>query len=149
MAQSGFITTVPLLIAQWGGSSLGITINQTLALSLPGACKVQTPPVSQCQAGANGPTTSPSTPSASSPADPSNQTPSDALTPEAAISPSPQTFLQLQEKGRKQFHPQTEKHLMEATSKQPFTLFPCSFSLSLVLLLSPVFESPTEIWGLF
>ncbi|BFG43129.1 hypothetical protein CerSpe_294030 [Prunus speciosa] len=71
-----------------GGSSLGITLNQTLAMSLPGACKVQTPPVSQCQAGANGPTTSPSTPSASSPADPSNQTPSDALTPEAAISPS-------------------------------------------------------------
>lgn len=32
-----------------GGSSLGITINQTLALSLPGACKVQTPPASQCQ----------------------------------------------------------------------------------------------------
>lgn len=32
-----------------GGSTFGITINQTLALSLPGACKVQTPPVSQCQ----------------------------------------------------------------------------------------------------
>lgn len=31
-----------------GGSSLGITINQTLALALPGACNVQTPPVSQC-----------------------------------------------------------------------------------------------------
>ncbi len=31
-----------------GGSSLGITINQTQALSLPGACNVQTPPVSQC-----------------------------------------------------------------------------------------------------
>ncbi|KAI5395147.1 hypothetical protein KIW84_061662 [Lathyrus oleraceus] len=31
-----------------GGSSFGITINQTLALSLPAACKVQTPPVSQC-----------------------------------------------------------------------------------------------------
>ncbi|KAH0978381.1 hypothetical protein GBA52_028100 [Prunus armeniaca] len=67
-----------------GGSSLGITINRTLALSLPSACKVQTPPASQCQAGANGP----STPPASSSADPSNQTPSDASTPEAAISPS-------------------------------------------------------------
>ncbi|CAB4291672.1 unnamed protein product [Prunus armeniaca] len=66
-----------------GGSSLGITINRTLALSLPSACKVQTPPASQCQ-GANGP----STPPASSSADPSNQTPSDASTPEAAISPS-------------------------------------------------------------
>lgn len=31
-----------------GGSSLGFTINQTQALSLPGACNVQTPPVSQC-----------------------------------------------------------------------------------------------------
>ncbi|CAL9023712.1 unnamed protein product [Prunus brigantina] len=71
-----------------GGSSLGITINQTLALSLPGACKVRTPPASQCQAGANGPPTSPPTPPASSPAGPSNQTPSDASTPEAAISPS-------------------------------------------------------------
>ncbi|XP_008235392.1 PREDICTED: non-specific lipid-transfer protein-like protein At2g13820 isoform X2 [Prunus mume] len=70
-----------------GGSSLGITINRTLALSLPSACKVQTPPVSQCQ-GTNGPTTSPSTPPSSSSADPSNQTPSDASTPEAAISPS-------------------------------------------------------------
>nr|AFK41063.1 unknown [Lotus japonicus] len=27
-----------------GGSSFGITMNQTLALSLPGPCKVQTPP---------------------------------------------------------------------------------------------------------
>lgn len=32
-----------------GGSTLGITINKTLALSLPGACNVKTPPVSQCQ----------------------------------------------------------------------------------------------------
>ncbi|XP_020971145.1 non-specific lipid-transfer protein-like protein At2g13820 isoform X2 [Arachis ipaensis] len=32
-----------------GGSNLGIPINQTLALSLPSACKVQTPPVSQCK----------------------------------------------------------------------------------------------------
>lgn len=31
------------------GSSQGITINRTLALSLPGACKVQTPPISQCE----------------------------------------------------------------------------------------------------
>ncbi|XP_059632492.1 non-specific lipid transfer protein GPI-anchored 5-like isoform X2 [Cornus florida] len=39
-----------------GGSALGININQTLALALPGACNVQTPPVSQCDA-ASGPTT--------------------------------------------------------------------------------------------
>lgn len=31
-----------------GATNLGIAINQTLALTLPGACKVQTPPLSQC-----------------------------------------------------------------------------------------------------
>lgn len=31
-----------------GGASLGVTINQTLALGLPAACNVQTPPVSKC-----------------------------------------------------------------------------------------------------
>ncbi|XP_021674630.1 non-specific lipid transfer protein GPI-anchored 5-like isoform X2 [Hevea brasiliensis] len=31
-----------------GGASLGVTINQTLALALPGACHVKTPPVSKC-----------------------------------------------------------------------------------------------------
>lgn len=31
-----------------GASSLGININQTQALALPGACKVKTPPTSQC-----------------------------------------------------------------------------------------------------
>ena len=31
-----------------GGSSLGITINQTQALALPGSCNVQTPPISSC-----------------------------------------------------------------------------------------------------
>ena len=31
-----------------GGAGLGITINQTLALQLPGACNVKTPSVSQC-----------------------------------------------------------------------------------------------------
>ncbi|KAL4588154.1 hypothetical protein LXL04_001034 [Taraxacum kok-saghyz] len=46
------------------GINLGISINRTLALALPGACNVQTPPVSQCNA-SNGPGTS-STPSPSS-----------------------------------------------------------------------------------
>jgi hypothetical protein len=31
-----------------GGAALGVTINQTLALALPSACNVQTPPVSRC-----------------------------------------------------------------------------------------------------
>nr|XP_043612097.1 non-specific lipid transfer protein GPI-anchored 5-like [Erigeron canadensis] len=49
------------------GINLGISINRTLAVTLPGACNVQTPPVSQCNA-ANGPTST-STPSpAASPA---------------------------------------------------------------------------------
>ncbi|KAK8509922.1 hypothetical protein V6N13_093760 [Hibiscus sabdariffa] len=41
-----------------GGSSFGITINQTKALSLPGACNVQTPPASRCN-GASGPAAAP------------------------------------------------------------------------------------------
>ncbi|KAF3950342.1 hypothetical protein CMV_023892 [Castanea mollissima] len=36
-----------------GGSSLGININQTRALALPGACNVQTPPLSRCNAAAS------------------------------------------------------------------------------------------------
>ena len=31
-----------------GASSLGINVNQTRAMLLPGACNVQTPPISQC-----------------------------------------------------------------------------------------------------
>ncbi|KAE8077065.1 hypothetical protein FH972_015669 [Carpinus fangiana] len=41
-----------------GGAALGVTINQTLALALPSACNVQTPPISRCNA-ANGPASSP------------------------------------------------------------------------------------------
>ncbi|KAI3678898.1 hypothetical protein L6452_38202 [Arctium lappa] len=41
-----------------GGSPMGLNINQTLALALPGACNIQTPPVSRCDDGANGPTSS-------------------------------------------------------------------------------------------
>ncbi|GFZ08871.1 bifunctional inhibitor/lipid-transfer protein/seed storage 2S albumin superfamily protein [Actinidia rufa] len=33
-----------------GGSSMGINVNQTQALALPGACNVQTPPISRCNA---------------------------------------------------------------------------------------------------
>ncbi|XP_024968197.1 protein YLS3-like [Cynara cardunculus var. scolymus] len=48
------------------GPNIGVTINQTLAITLPGACKVQTPPISRCNAVANGPAGGP-TSSASSP----------------------------------------------------------------------------------
>ncbi|MED6159335.1 hypothetical protein PIB30_117504 [Stylosanthes scabra] len=66
-----------------GGSNFGISINQTLALSLPGACKVQTPPASQCK-GVNGaassgsPVGSPFGSPAESPAD----------SPQGSIAPS-------------------------------------------------------------
>ena len=54
-----------------GSSSLGININQTQALALPGACNVQTPPLSSCNAAspsnslAGSPTSSDSVPSGS------------------------------------------------------------------------------------
>ncbi|KAG1347748.1 non-specific lipid transfer protein GPI-anchored 2 [Cocos nucifera] len=78
-----------------GASSLGITINQTRALALPGACKVQTPPVSQCNAVGSGPAaapaespkapTTPATPSTpSTPANPSPETPSTPSVPSGA-----------------------------------------------------------------
>ncbi|KAK4797502.1 hypothetical protein SAY86_029828 [Trapa natans] len=52
-----------------GGSSLGISINQTQAMALPGACSVKTPPVSLCNAaspaGSPSGTPSPAVPSGS------------------------------------------------------------------------------------
>ncbi|KAJ4822235.1 hypothetical protein Tsubulata_035655 [Turnera subulata] len=41
-----------------GGASLGVSINETLALKLPETCKVQTPPASRCKEH-NGPGMSP------------------------------------------------------------------------------------------
>ncbi|XP_071716868.1 non-specific lipid transfer protein GPI-anchored 26-like [Rutidosis leptorrhynchoides] len=38
------------------GAPTGLNINQTLAMALPNACNIQTPPVSRCNEGANGPT---------------------------------------------------------------------------------------------
>ncbi|XP_061354556.1 non-specific lipid transfer protein GPI-anchored 5-like [Gastrolobium bilobum] len=49
-----------------GASSLGININQTQALTLPAACKVQTPPTSQCNKAAS-PANSPAGTAAESP----------------------------------------------------------------------------------
>ncbi|CAN1131906.1 Non-specific lipid transfer protein GPI-anchored 5 [Linum perenne] len=46
------------LVGGSGGSSLGITINQTRALELPDACSVTTPSVSRCNGG-NSPSDSP------------------------------------------------------------------------------------------
>uniref|UniRef100_A0A2N9GFE3 Bifunctional inhibitor/plant lipid transfer protein/seed storage helical domain-containing protein n=1 Tax=Fagus sylvatica TaxID=28930 RepID=A0A2N9GFE3_FAGSY len=69
-----------------GAASLGITVNRTLALSLPSACNVQTPPISQCK-GANGPTAS-GNPPVGSPADSSDATPAGAISPTASDIPS-------------------------------------------------------------
>ncbi|XP_049406950.1 non-specific lipid transfer protein GPI-anchored 5-like isoform X2 [Solanum stenotomum] len=55
-----------------GGSSFGVSINQTQAIALPSACNVQTPPVSRCNGGANGPAASPAD---SPPADSSKGSP--------------------------------------------------------------------------
>ncbi|KAL2535671.1 Bifunctional inhibitor/lipid-transfer protein/seed storage 2S albumin superfamily protein [Forsythia ovata] len=62
-------------------SSYGVNINQTLALELPGACNVQTPPVSRCKEG-----NAPSTP-ADSPAD-SSKTPENPTKPSVPTIPS-------------------------------------------------------------
>ncbi|KAG6785893.1 hypothetical protein POTOM_007484 [Populus tomentosa] len=121
------VQTSPLclcLLLNNSGASLGINVNQTLALNLPGSCKVQTPPISQCNA-ATAPTASATPPvssPASSPADSSDQTPEPALTLHQH-----QTFLQLQELALKRSRHQLE-HLMEVLSKHPFILC-SSFSL--------------------
>ncbi|XP_027063620.1 non-specific lipid transfer protein GPI-anchored 26-like isoform X2 [Coffea arabica] len=65
---------------------MGLNINQTLALALPGACNVRTPPISQCNSAANGPASSPASspaaaPAATSPASPSADAPQ--TTPES------------------------------------------------------------------
>ncbi|XWS53959.1 hypothetical protein CRYUN_Cryun10bG0045600 [Craigia yunnanensis] len=56
------------MVLNGGGASLGVSINQTLALALPALCNVKTPPVSKCNA-ADGPATaiSPSDSPAASP----------------------------------------------------------------------------------
>ncbi|KAL3531323.1 hypothetical protein ACH5RR_010645 [Cinchona calisaya] len=71
------------------GNPMNLNINQTLALTLPGACNVQTPPVSQCNAVVNGPASSPATSPASSTPDVSNTTPENPTTTPANPTPSP------------------------------------------------------------
>ncbi|KAK1295569.1 hypothetical protein QJS10_CPA16g01106 [Acorus calamus] len=65
-----------------GGSSFGINVNQTLALALPGACNVQTPPVSQCNTAATTPAETP-TATPSVPSNPNPTSPSVPSTPSA------------------------------------------------------------------
>ncbi|KAL6990537.1 hypothetical protein U1Q18_041721 [Sarracenia purpurea var. burkii] len=83
------------LLLSGSGASVGITINQTRALALPGACNVQTPPVSQCYA-ATGPAASAPTPAdapvaspaVSIPAGSSNETPEIPTAPSESNIPS-------------------------------------------------------------
>ncbi|KAK8654268.1 hypothetical protein V6N13_128239 [Hibiscus sabdariffa] len=74
-----------------GGASLGITINQTLALQLPGTCQVQTPSISQCNNGGTSgtPATPPAASPTGSPSDSSDETPDGgAVTPAASDIPT-------------------------------------------------------------
>ncbi|KAL0911875.1 hypothetical protein M5K25_017806 [Dendrobium thyrsiflorum] len=77
-----------------GGFSIGVSLNKTRALALPGACKVQTPPVSECNASSGGPKTSPAKSPAAAPSSPvspsSNPAPSTSPsnTPSTGIAPT-------------------------------------------------------------
>ncbi|KAL3849883.1 hypothetical protein ACJIZ3_011765 [Penstemon smallii] len=70
-------STVSLTLLKGGSSNFGLAVNQTLALALPGACNVQTPPVSQCSV------TTPSAPTPTSSTD-------DEMPPEVPSTPSEQ-----------------------------------------------------------
>ncbi|GFP84056.1 non-specific lipid-transfer protein-like protein at2g13820 [Phtheirospermum japonicum] len=63
-----------------GGGSLGVSINQTLALGLPSVCNVETPPVSRCNA-ANGPAMSPVGSPESSPPESADGSPASPTSP--------------------------------------------------------------------
>ncbi|MFS7930743.1 putative plant lipid transfer protein/Par allergen [Helianthus anomalus] len=74
--------------------NIGVTINQTLAVALPGACRVQTPPITLCNGVANGPAGAPAsaptiapTGSTETPTDPSEGTP-EVQAPAAPLTPT-------------------------------------------------------------
>eukprot|EP01018_Ginkgo_biloba_P022170 Gb_02458 [translate_table: standard] len=97
-ALSSFVKTSANCLCQLVTSNnpLGFPINRTLALSLPGACKINTPPLSQCKAAAGAPATapvaSPATAPVASPASspvPSTKGSIPAPEPSIAKTPSP------------------------------------------------------------
>lgn len=51
-ALANVVNTNPVCLCQLfaGGNNIGVNINQTLALNMPAACKVTTPPLSSCKA---------------------------------------------------------------------------------------------------
>ncbi|KAJ1287929.1 hypothetical protein BS78_02G048600 [Paspalum vaginatum] len=60
---AGVVQTDPrclCMVLDGTATSFGISINQTRALELPGICKVQAPPISQCTAVPNAPAPTPS-----------------------------------------------------------------------------------------
>ncbi|XP_047337076.1 non-specific lipid transfer protein GPI-anchored 5-like [Impatiens glandulifera] len=59
---ANIVQSQPSCLCLLFNNNIGITINQTLALQLPGACNVQTPAISQCNAVANAPIASSSSP---------------------------------------------------------------------------------------
>ncbi|GER24849.1 lipid-transfer protein [Striga asiatica] len=64
---SGVVQTQPQCLCgllKGGASNFGVLVNRTMALALPNACHVETPPVSECDA-VNGPATSAPGPSGS------------------------------------------------------------------------------------
>ncbi|PWA85976.1 plant lipid transfer protein/Par allergen [Artemisia annua] len=74
--------------------NIGLSINQTLALTLPGACQVQTPPISQCNASGptSGPASAPTSPaSAPTGSTDESQTQPSEETPEAQAPATPST----------------------------------------------------------
>ncbi|KAJ6800673.1 putative LRR receptor-like serine/threonine-protein kinase [Iris pallida] len=72
-------------------AQFGLNINQTLALTLPGACKVQTPPLSQCNAAAPAasPAEAPSAPTA--PTVPGTSAPTTPTVPATPSTPGSST----------------------------------------------------------
>ncbi|KAJ4744775.1 Bifunctional inhibitor/lipid-transfer protein/seed storage 2S albumin superfamily protein [Rhynchospora pubera] len=78
-----------------GASSLGVTINNTKALEMPAACKVQTPPVSECNkvngAPAEAPAATPAAPApkeSTTPAAPAPKASETPATPSTSSTPS-------------------------------------------------------------
>ncbi|XP_073147098.1 non-specific lipid transfer protein GPI-anchored 5-like [Henckelia pumila] len=73
-----------VLLKSGSNSYLGIVINRTQALELPGACNVETPPMSQCDAASNN---GPSSAAAPASTPPSPESPTDEI-PESPTSPA-------------------------------------------------------------
>ncbi|KAL6008054.1 hypothetical protein ACLOJK_033560 [Asimina triloba] len=75
------------VLSSGSSSMLGFSLNQTQALTLPTACNVQTPPVSQCNA-AGGPATAPAEAPAAAAAATSPSEPTTASAPATPSAPS-------------------------------------------------------------